>query len=242
MSDTTSTTPAPVFRIVRTRQGMGGFMAPPGHPDHFYEVRGYWPRGNRAVNIARRREADSCSSLSGTLKDEFGDVPASVKAQAQRIMDRAEMTCSEAWVRSVYGYFRNSYSPDGTDRNVSNAISTSKVHCRCGEDFWNQRGLNAHLDKFAEDIHNHYQVTKTMPPAEHHLGYLCVRSYFPDHAPRLDLIDNPGHGYGSYPCAKCSKTIQYEAREDAFAEVIPGASWKYVTDCPQGGKHEIAQA
>jgi hypothetical protein len=239
MSDTTITTPAPVFRIVRTGKGMGGFLAPPGHPDHFYEMREYYPRGNRTVNIGNRREADGYSSLSGVLEDERGEYPASIKRQAQRIMDDAELICSEAWVRSVYGYFRDSYSPDGTDRNVSNAISTSKLHCQCGADFYNRRGLDHHLaDKETGFRFSHYEIPKPLLPAERHLGYLCVRSYFPDHQPRTDLIADPGTGYGSYPCVKCGKRVQYEARQDAFAEVLAGLEWRVSTDCPGGGKHE----
>ena len=234
------TPPAPVFRIVRTGQGMGGFMAPPGHPDHFYEVRGYWPRGDRAVNVARRREADSYGSLSGVLENDRNEYPASVQDQAQRIMDRAELVCSEAWVQQVYGYFRDSYSPDGIDRNVSNAISSGKLHCNCGEDFYNRRGLDYHLEHGPVTGGPHFEIAKPHPPAEHHLGYLCVRSYFPDHTPRTDLITDPGKGYGSYPCDKCGKRVQYEARQDALAEVLPGGRWSVSTECPAGGKHERA--
>jgi hypothetical protein len=200
MSEDTTAGPQPVFRIVRNGQGMGNFMAPPGHPDHFYEVRGYWPRDDRPVNIARRREADSYGSLSSVLDDDGSGYPAGVRDQARRIRDRAELVCSEMWVRQVYGYFRNSYSPDGSDENVSSAVSTG--------------------------------------PAERHLGYLCVRSYFPDHTPRLDLIANPGKGYGSWPCTKCGKPVQYEAQHDALAEVLSVGRWAVSTECSAGGKHE----
>lgn len=226
--------PSPVFRIVRTGQGMGGFMAPPGHPDHFYEVRGYWPRGDRAVNVARRREADSCSSVSSVVADEYSEYPEHVKDRAKKILDSAELTCSEAWVRSVYGYFRNSYSPDGTDRNVSHAISTNKLRCLCGEEFWNHKGLDAHLN--TGNAPGHFCRTC----AEHHLGYLCVRGYFPDHQPRADLITDPGKGYGSWPCAKCGQRVQYEARKDAYC-VISTQPWSYNPDCPEGGQHEVSQ-
>jgi len=245
-----------VFRIVRTRQGMGGFLAPPGHPDHVYEVRGYWPRGDRAVNIARRREADSYGSLSGAVENDRDMYPDSVVRQAQAIMDRAELACSEAWVRSVYGYFRNSYSPDGVDRNVSNMISASEYHCACGEHSYSRGVLQLHLNRAIKamlGLRNrwtrkpekfpagpHYLVTpdtlELLP--ERHLGYLCVQSYFPDHRPRTDLIADPGQGYGSWPCVKCGTRVQYEAREDAYAEVLPGARWRISIDCPAGGKHE----
>jgi hypothetical protein len=73
-------------------------------------------------------------------------------------------------------------------------------------------------------------------PAERHLAVLCIREYFPDHEPRLDLIADPGKGYGSYPCVKCGERVQYEARFDALAFVKPHGG--YGTECPRGGKHE----
>ena len=81
-------------------------------------------------------------------------------------------------------------------------------------------------------------VTLSLPP-EHHLGYLCVREYFPDHQPRLNLIADPGHGYGAGTCSKCGQRVQYEARHDALCVVTSGARWRYDPDCPRGGQHEI---
>jgi len=233
----------PLYVIKRDGQGSGGFLCPPGHPNHFYAVEGYW--GGRVKPVTG---PDLIAGLDYLITNEDSDVPADVQARAQRIMDSAELTCSEAWVRNVYGYFRNSYSPDGEDRNVSHAVSTGKLHCRCGEEFWNGKGLAAHLSRhqtaftaFGVSVPvapGHGQVYPPLPPAEHHLGYLCVREYFPEHTPRLDLIADPGQGYGSYPCLKCGKRVQYEARVDGFAEVIPGARWRYVIECPAGGQHE----
>jgi hypothetical protein len=181
--------------IIRNDHGTGGFLAPPGHPSHFYSVEGYY--GGRIKPVSG---PDLIAGLDYLLANEYGDVPADVKAQAQRIMDAAVLTCSEMWVRSVYGHFRNSYSPDGTDRNVSDAVRSG--------------------------------------PADHHLGYLMVRSYFPDHSPRTDLITDPGKGYGSYPCVKCGTRVQYEARYDAFCEVRT-SPWRWIPECPSGGSHEI---
>jgi hypothetical protein len=75
-------------------------------------------------------------------------------------------------------------------------------------------------------------------PAERHLAVLCVREYFPEHAARVDLIEDAGHGYGSYPCVKCGERVQYEARIDALARVTSGHRWSYDPVCPaDGGKH-----
>ena len=67
-----------------------------------------------------------------------------------------------------------------------------------------------------------------------------MREYFPDHQPREDLIADPGTGYGSWPCVKCGKRVQYEARVNGFAEAVPSArnGLNYVTECPAGGQHE----
>jgi hypothetical protein len=243
-----------IHRIVRDGQGQGGFLAPPGHPDHFYVVRSYYARpGATRISISSRREADGYSSLSSVLENEYGQYPESAVRSAQRIMDAAELTCSEAWVRSVYGYFRNSYSPDGEDRNVSRAISASGYHCACGEQSYSKGIVQLHVNwalthmlrlrsRYTRKVSDfpagpHHLVTPEFPP-EHHLGYLCVKSYFPDHAARLDLIADPGQGYGSYPCVKCGTAVQYEAREDAYAEVLPGMRWRVSTECPAGGTHE----
>lgn len=77
----------------------------------------------------------------------------------------------------------------------------------------------------------------TLPP-ERHAAVAFIRRYFPAHAPRTDLIANPGKGYGSYPCVHCGQTVQYEARFDAYAIVNPPkpnelgqVPWRYITEC-----------
>lgn len=69
-------------------------------------------------------------------------------------------------------------------------------------------------------------------PADRHLGYLMVKRYFPDHEPDIDLIRDPGKGYGSYPCTKCGQRVQYEAKVDGY--VISPSKF---TTCPNGGSH-----
>jgi hypothetical protein len=216
----------PIYRIINDGQGCGGFMCPPGHPNHSYVVHGYYGGRPRPVS-----GPNLIASLDYLIKNEYGDVPPDVQARAREIMDRAELTCSESWLRNVYGYFRNSYSPDGVNRNVGDSISSSRLHCECGEAFWSEPGLNRHLVNSTER-EDHGRLPTPLPPPEHHLGYLCVREYFPDHEPRLDLIADPGDGYGAHPCLKCGKTIQYEARYDAWCVFGSGPA------CPEGGQHE----
>jgi len=94
------------------------------------------------------------------------------------------------------------------------------------------------------------EATLTDPPApmdpERHAAVACIRKYFPNHTPRLDLIDNPGKGYGSYDCTKCGERVQYEAKFDKLTKVTTriqpgggGTEWTYTTDCTKGGDHEI---
>lgn len=221
-----------LYLIKHDGQGMGGFLCPPGHPNHFYSVHGY--SGGRVKPVSG---PDIMAGLDLLIQDEYGDVPPAIKADAKLIMDDAKLKCSELWLRSVYGYFRNSYSPDGVNRNVSDAISTGKFYCQCGQEFWGATGLDYHLEHGPITGGPHYEAAKPLPPAEHHLGYLCVREYFPDHEIRLDLIDGPS-GYGAHKCPKCDQQVQYEARLDSFAAVHPGSPWRYIADCPEGGTHE----
>lgn len=58
-------------------------------------------------------------------------------------------------------------------------------------------------------------IDKTGTP-EQHGAYLTVRKYFPDHTPRLDLIESGG-SYGTWVCQTCGQRVQYEARIDGFS-------------------------
>lgn len=55
-------------------------------------------------------------------------------------------------------------------------------------------------------------------PAERHAAVAAIREYFPDHQPRLDLINAGKEAklYGSYPCVHCDQRVQYEARWDGL--------------------------
>lgn len=82
-------------------------------------------------------------------------------------------------------------------------------------------------------------------PADWHAATVYVRKWFPDHEPRIDLIADPGKGYGSYPCDRCGKRVQYESRFDALAVVNTeirgsGTNWTYELDCIGGGQHEVS--
>jgi hypothetical protein len=222
------------YKIVSGKDGgTGSFLCPPGHPAHQYSLYGW---NSKSVATRKPEDPSSIGSVEGALEDPYGDIQPEVKAQARRIFADAELVCSEAWLRNVYGYFRYSYSPDGAERNVSKPVSWKPFPCSCGYSASRTRAdLQSHMD--SKGI-THQPAITPQPPAEHHLGYLCVREYFPDHRPRVDLIDNPGRGYGQYPCDKCGQPVQYEARKDAWC-VVTISPWRYNESCPSGGKHEV---
>lgn len=173
-------------------QGIGGHLAPPGDPSLRYTVR----EGSRNNPL-------SLMSLESAVTEDY--VPEDIRQRAAGILAKAQRTPSETWIAQVYGYFKNSYSPDGVDRNVSNALIFGK--------FWGN-------------------ADEPRPPAERSLAVMFIRQYFPDHEPRLDLLDTAA-GYGTRPCTTCGVTCQYEARIDGWAPF--GGS----PTCENGGPHHV---
>lgn len=112
-----------VYRIRNDGQGCGGFLSPPGHPAHTHVLEGFWGNGTAKPNISARmrgRGPDMIGGIDSAPDDEH--LPQHIRDQARRLLEAAELVCSPDWVANVYGYFRNSYSPDGTDRDASNAV------------------------------------------------------------------------------------------------------------------------
>jgi hypothetical protein len=202
---------------------------PPGHPMHLHEIQ-----------AGRRGNPSLIAGLEYALKNEYGDVPERVRVRVEELYAKAELVCSETWLRATYFHFNNCYSPDGVERRVERLLIPGR-----GEPYYpghpkvesgevvlsRYRSLNKGPVVQADD-------PRCVP--EHHAGYLAVRRYFPDHQPRLDLIADPQYPGGT--CAKCGERVQYEARFDALAKVIPGhPRWAYVVDCPKGGRHEVVK-
>jgi hypothetical protein len=221
------------FKIMSGKHGgSGSFLCPPGHPAITHSLYGWGSKSwatRGGVNSARY-----IGGIEALLEDDWAAHEAGpvLRGQARRLFEQFNATkaLSELWVQSVYAYFAHSYSPDGTNRNVSDAISTSKLHCACGGEFWNQKGLNHHYRTTSSERLVHYEITKPLPPDEHHLGYLLVKQYFPDHEPRHDLIENPVSTTGT--CVHCGQGVQYEARKDALCVAMRGGSWVYDETCP----------
>jgi hypothetical protein len=224
-----------VYRIRRDGEGTGGFLCPPGHPNHFYTINMYYPRGPRTPRPELRKEPDGFVAVDTVLGDDDNLYPDYLVAAARRLMERAELVYSSMWVRNVYGYFRNCYSPDGKNRNAGDCV-IFKPHCLlCGR--------APHPGQPGDGGHN--SVPALRPPAHRHLAVMLIREYFPGHQPRTKLIENPGTGYGGHDCTRCGKRVQYEARMDALCEIItpggPGGRWRYIADCPRGGRHQVGR-
>lgn len=123
-----------------------------------------------------------------------------------------------------------------------------------------------HLDTYADALHDTFDNVeiKTHPTdtaldrveadmviapepmdPERHAAVAFIRTYFPDHTPRLDLILDPGKGYGLYLCTKCGERVRYEAKFDKMTKgdtQVDGAGvkhWTYENGCPQGGDHTV---
>lgn len=251
-----------VWRIVSGKDGgSGSFLCPPGHPALTHSVYGWFSSGTGKPNTRRPSGPNVIGGVGDLAELEESDYPAGIKAGIRRLFDSATLVCSPDWVANVYGYFRNSYSPDGTDRNVSNAISYKPGICtRCG--FTDARGPHkanapaAHQpyrrrnptpeqaaeyeERLSAATWHRFKPPAGPPAPETHLGYLAVRSYFPEHEPNLELIAGRGLMYGQRECIHCGQACQYEARWDAWAP-FGQTPVCLAEDRAPNGWHEIAR-
>lgn len=169
------------FRIVED-QGQGGFLCPPGHPRLRYTLKGG----------TNQNPSHTLASLDYALEPYAASfIPQRVIDKARKLLDEAVLIRSELWERHVYGYFRNSWSPDGIERDAS------KLHTGTG---W-------HRGDDGEPVFDRDPRT--------HAAFLLVRKHFPDAEPREDLIVSGGD-YGSRNCSTCGASVQYEPRTDDF--------------------------
>lgn len=88
---------------VTDRHGMGGFLNPPGHPEHTQSVE---------TDLRRKPENRGSMSLSAAMEADYLDPK--IRYQARRILERwtaenASATPDPKWVRQVLGYFRHCY-------------------------------------------------------------------------------------------------------------------------------------
>jgi hypothetical protein len=116
-------------------------------------------------------------SLTSAARDEY--LPALVRGTAKGALKRWQAgEIDIEWMASVYNYFRHCYSRDGINRNVNDKNATVTY----GK-FWD----NAEQEQYEN-------------PA-HHLGYLYVKQYYPEHQPNIEFI-NADPGIGSWSKGK----------------------------------------
>lgn len=91
-------------RIVR--EGVGGFLNPPTHPEHTYSVE---------TDLNRHRDNRGSMALSSAIASDYVDE--SAKQQAKNLLAEweankpalSEWEC-QLWIKRVMGYFRNCYN------------------------------------------------------------------------------------------------------------------------------------
>ena len=166
------------FRIIKGSQG--SFLDPPDSPTTKYSVVG-WYSGHRT------REPDASMSLDYALSDP--DVPEVIKARIRKLYEDADMQPTEEWLAQVYSYFKNCYSPDGEDRNVSRCLIISPnlnlVTVSRGVNY-TQLGFGYAVGTFGKDG----WITERPDPSTS-LAVMHIRKFFPDHEVRMDLLDKP---------------------------------------------------
>lgn len=97
-------------------EGMGGYLNPPGHPEHTYSIQGF--RGGHEVRGISLREA---------LDDEYAG---SIRGAAKNLLNKwskgRPAAPPEEWVKQVYIYFQHCYSKNGTNRSETDCITYGK--------------------------------------------------------------------------------------------------------------------
>jgi hypothetical protein len=95
--------------------GMGGFLNPPGHPEHTFSVA--WGKGR----------SEGSASLSHAVTVEWLDE--TTKAKAKALLDEWEIeqrhVIDRDWVQQILGYFRNCYRHPG----VKDETEWCASHC-----------------------------------------------------------------------------------------------------------------
>lgn len=104
-------TATPHYKIVTG--GQGGFLSPPGHPNHGVHLEGF--------ESTRSRNPFYSGSIARALEPDF-DGPRHITDRARTLMAEIPATENELWVRSVYAHFRNCYLPDDDSRNAADVV------------------------------------------------------------------------------------------------------------------------
>jgi hypothetical protein len=137
-------------------KGMGGFLCPPGHPEHSYSVE---------TDLRRRPENRGSMSLSAAVNYEWLDNI--TRHQAGQIIDkwnqnRPAIDSAEVkdWIQQVLGYFRGCYKNPKLQE----------------PDCWAASVLSIDQDNKADP----------MTLIDYHAGVHLIRRYYPEYVPTAD--------------------------------------------------------
>lgn len=123
--------------------GMGGFLNPPGHPEHDYSIHGF--RGGHEVE-------STC--LTRCLDDYYrGAVRGSAKGLLKRWEKNRPAIPPREWMIEVYKYFKHCYSKDGINRDVDSCVTYGK--------FWDNAEQEQHENPYH---HLGYMFVKSFYP------------------------------------------------------------------------------
>lgn len=136
--------------------GQGSFLDPPNYPTHKFGISSRF-RSQDIVSFSKE-EPQFKEQLKPYLK--FDKLPEN-HPEVQK------------WIKQHYSYFKNSYSKNGINRNVNDAIINEKDEL----------------------------------PNNHHLAFLAVRKFYPNHKPRKDLIKSKAWVWGN-PKAEYKKIVK----------------------------------
>jgi len=157
----------------------GSFLSPPNHPSHKYGYaagvehgQGYQEYGSidHLHEEAQKKNLQEVLAITNRIFDEWKQNKLPEDHQAV-----------QQWEAYVYAYFKNCYSRDGIERDTNKQIIVEKQP-------------NNWTKNYPETW-----TTKPQPP-EHHLAVLAIRENYPEHKPRVDLINTPPTwGKSEYP-------------------------------------------
>lgn len=188
---------------ISKKDGMGGFLEPPGHPDHY-------------CHLAYGK--DSGASISSVIEDEDGEyadhLAPDVLKQVQELYAQWERTKPPidhprtlAWMQHAYAHFAHCYKDDkaeaepfeyGRPATLIFPVPYYKLRQfrddpRFSEE-WRVREL-AVIKQENDEIKAKY--AKVCTP-ENYSAVRLIRRYYPEHEPRLDWIATPPQQPGNW--------------------------------------------
>lgn len=163
--------------------GMGCFMDPPGYPTYFLQ-----PVYDRSGNEPTPRDSPSIMLL-GHVLERVGD-PQLTSLATLALWSRLPVDHPRvlAWIESVYQYFQGGYADeDGKTKfwfEYRSRMRKFEDHPGFRDDYRAQE--QAKIDEFNKSIERAWTLIKV--PARS-AAVRFVQKYYPEHEPRLDLLD-----------------------------------------------------